>query len=128
MGQDNDAIIKELGNVFKEYREQIFPRTGNIDDLIEQLSQISDIQVDLADDDGYIAGLVAAFLLRKQIEVINIRIDATLDARLEDAATALREGQEILQRVLTYRQKMLELANALSDASGIPIQIWNRGR
>jgi hypothetical protein len=124
MDQNNIQIeesIKKLGRLFAEFRDLPFPSIKDLDALVNLVDLISDIQVDLADEDGYLAGLVDTYLARKRIEVNEIRIDITIDSRLTHVIKELKGCQEIVQKIITYRQKMLEIASTLSRASKVPI-------
>lgn len=61
-----------------------------------------------------------------QLNVDSIRLDRMIDARLEAAQAASDTGRAVLATWLEHRQRMVELATALSQASGIPLVWWER--
>ena len=115
----NVVKFKELARLFAEYKKLDFPITGGVGYLDELLV---DVQIELADEDGYLAGLVDTYLSYNRIDVKGICIDISIDSQIDHAIKTTTEGQEILQRFKAYRQKMWELAKLLSSVSGIPIE------
>lgn len=119
MDKDNKHL-RPLNDLFTEFTNLSFPRTSieleNIGDLL------GDIQVELADEDGYLAGLVDAFLHTKKLNVKEISVNSSIDSRIEEVLRIAQRCCEDVIKLKGYRHKMIELANALSLASGVPIR------
>lgn len=81
--------------------------------------------VDLWEEDSYLAGLVDTFIARRRIEVTALRLDRTIDARLHQAR-AYAKSPALIEQWIGYRRLMLELAEALSWAASVPI-VWSDG-
>jgi hypothetical protein len=77
----------------------------------------SDVLVDLADEDGYLAGLADQFVATGRIGVDEIRLRQSID----DAIASGTE-QEQLAEIRRYRKMMHTLARALSEAAGVPLR------
>lgn len=111
-----DRSLKgDLARRFRDYRALPTPRVrGRLD--------LTGAEIDLYEEDGYLAGLVSKFLSDSPLEVDAIEIDRTIDSRLEQASTQSSAAQGLLWEFRLYRQRMRELAELLSQASGIPIR------
>ena len=110
MGQD-ELLRLELARLYREYTALKIPRGGSLVDL-------RGADVDLYEEDSYLAGLVSTFLSRGGLSVETIELDMTIDARLR-GASGKGPNAKTLESFRTYRMKMRELANLLSIASGI---------
>jgi len=115
MAGDNSK--DQLVRLFSEYKTLKIPRGG-----ITAVG-LSELDVDLFEEDSYLAGLVDTYLRRGRLDLYAIQIDRTIDERLERAARLASGVDERYIRALNdYRSKMLELAYALECASGVSVR------
>ncbi len=117
-GRTHDAR-NELARLFEEYRSLPMPKAGYA------IAELQDADVDLSEEDSYLAGLVMTYINSGHIDVRSITIDPTdptIDKRLEGAKLASKTDPMTLQAFADYRERMLELAHALERATGVPIQ------
>lgn len=103
---------------YREYRALTMPKIHNHVELWEA-------DVDLAEEDGYLAGLVDTYLTLGSLGVASIVLDGTIDDRLQQARS-YATAQESLARLERYRSAMFDLAETLSEAAGVPL-IRSRG-
>jgi len=115
MAQDN-KLKRELKILYNDYKKMALPKAEYSLDLLE------DVDIDLYEEDSYLAGLVETFLIKGNIGITEIQIDYSIDNRLDQAIENSLIRQEEYRKIIKYRKKMLELASALSRASGIPIR------
>ncbi len=113
---DHDKPIKRLESLFAKYRLLPIPKGGG------QLAQLEDADVDLYVEDGYLAGLVSVYLTTHQISVEEIRLDGTIDLRIEKAHRTSPDNKTV-DDFLSYRKGMHELATALSEISGVQFKL-----
>jgi hypothetical protein len=106
----------DLRRLFERYKSRPFPRVGRA------LNPCDEVDVDLAEEDSYLAGLVETFLRSGRIDVKEIVLDQTLDERVERASTDLGTDGEALRTLKDYRDEMWHLARALGGASGVPVR------
>ncbi len=114
-GRTHDAR-NELARLFEAYRSLPMPKAGYA------IAELQDADVDLSEEDSYLAGLVMTYINSGHIDVRSITIDPTIDKRLEGAKLASKTDPMTLQAFADYRERMLELAHALERATGVPIQ------
>jgi len=119
MGHNNDEAkdvpFETLAQLFQEYKSLPLPRTNGKFDPQEA-------NVDLYIADSYIAGLVDTFLCCKKISQRSIVLDSSIDSRLDNYFPASPEEVAIIAAFKAYRTKMVELALALSQISGVPVE------
>ena len=116
---DHDKAIKELESLFAEYRVSPIPKGGG------QVVELDDADIDLYEEDGYLAGLVSTYLTTGKVSVQEIQLNGTIDARIEKARMT-SPHTETIDEFLTYRKRMFELATALNRISGVPLRIEGR--
>jgi len=119
MGHDDDetkaVTLETLSQLFQEYKSLPLPRTrGKFDP--------QEADVDLYIADGYIAGLVDTFLCSKKISQGSIILDSSIDSRLDNYFPVSPEEVATITDFTAYRRKMVELALALSQISGVPVE------
>ncbi len=110
------AARNELARLFEEYKSLPMPKAGYA------IAELQDADVDLSEEDSYLAGLVMTYINSGHIDVRSITIDPTIDERLGRAKLASGIDRITLQAFADYRERMLELAHALERATGVPIQ------
>ncbi len=101
-----------LARLVRELEGRRIPRPKSLAEL-----QLAD--VDLFEEDAYLAGLAHRFLLEGAIDVDEIAIDHTIDQRLHAALDS--SSDRSLRDLLDYRERLNLLARALSQASGKPL-------
>jgi hypothetical protein len=114
-----NSFSQELDHRFVEHRGISVPRCSGTLDL-------ADADIDLYEEDAYIAGLVEGFLTRASVKVVVIQLDSSIDSRLEKAKAETSAAQVVLRDFKAYRQRVKELAMLLSQASGIPLRSYAR--
>jgi hypothetical protein len=125
MNQDNtDIYVKQLKRLNDEFLALPFPRIaeemGDLDDLV------SDVQIELADGDGAITGLVHRYIKRGNLGGLDILVKRSINSRIDSAIKTIEARQKVLQEFKVYIQKLLELADELSKISGVPIRELKR--
>lgn len=110
-----DKIPENLRILFIEFKRLPFPRMEGGDILL------NDADIDLFEEDSYLAGLVDSFLATGHIESKEIIIDSSIDERIDQAVISYEKHKDAFNYFREYRKKMLELAKMLSEASGVLI-------
>lgn len=110
----DDGQPVDLRTLFEAYRTRQIPRTAGKVDL-------HGAEVDLYEEDGYLAGLVDRFLATGDTGVDVIVVKQDIDARLLAAEPRTPEATAIVQRFREYRQAMIALAEALSSSASVPL-------
>lgn len=88
---------------------------------LPQPMRSNDSDIDFHDDDSNIAGLATTFAMRRHLPVASIRLRASVDRAIEASAAIDPDGTEALRR---YRNLMHDVAKALSQESGVAIDVW----
>lgn len=110
----HDELLTDLRSWFEELKHRSLPRAG-------EAINLESADVDLFEEDGYLAGLVDSFLTRRVLPVARIVLDESIDQRLENARVTTLEGSRTVSEFLEYRKGMHALAEKLSRASGVPL-------
>jgi hypothetical protein len=113
------------------------PRTGPRDEHLKALihaflsepfpklrdhqPELRDLVADLTYEDSYIAGIASTYAARGRVPVEQIVLNDSIDQRLENAVPASDENCEQLEAIKSYRARMLEVAQQMSRASGVPL-------
>jgi hypothetical protein len=106
-------LMEALTEAFAALRQARFPSVRGAVELREA-------EVDLAEEDAYIAGLVDSFLGTRTITLRSITLSRSIDDRLA-RAQELTDAQR-MQPIVRYRQHLIRVAELLSRASGIPLE------
>jgi hypothetical protein len=119
MTKENDPRSDaRLSQLFAAHRKLLFP-TGLKSPSVQENELLGDLQIDLDLEDDELAGRVHSWLERRKVPEA-IVLDDTVDERMyAPAVTAL--DPHIRQRAQAFRQSHIELAHALSSATGVPI-------
>ncbi|MBI5665028.1 MAG: hypothetical protein HZC49_08105 [Nitrospirae bacterium] len=110
-----DKISEKLRKLFVEFKRLPFPQMGG------GIILLNDADIDLSEEDSYLAGLVDSFLATGHIASKEIFIDASIDERIDQAVIIYEKYKDAFNYLREYRKKMLELAKMLSEASGVLI-------
>ncbi len=86
-----------------------------------EIKGINDCDIDLYDEDAYIAGIVTSFLSGAEVSVTTITLDRSIDRRFAMAAPKDDFERAKIEDSIEYRRKMNLLAILLSKAAEIPI-------
>lgn len=78
-------------------------------------------QVAMAGDEAHLAGLVDRYIRYREIVVPTIAIDQYADEVLARVARDHPDDEDV-HEFLEYRRMMLELAEMLSEETGVPIE------
>jgi hypothetical protein len=113
MASDSTAV-RSLKECYATLAGMNLPRT-------EGRLALGAADVDLFEEDSYLAGLVSTFLATDSVPVDAIVLKSSIDEALA-AAEVLPGAEEVIERFKDYREKMRELALLLSRASGIPLR------
>ena len=106
----DESIVDELARAYEEYRTLRQPSAT--------VEYPEDVDVDIATEGAYIAGLVERLLSTPaQFPAREIVIDSSIEERLRHLS---REGRA--SELIAYRQRQLRLAALLSRASAVPIR------
>lgn len=97
------------------HRATPLPRVGS------RIPELLNADVDLFEEDAYLAGLVDRALARLPLGVDEVLIDLSIDERIADAARAV-PADLALQAMRLYRSSMNRLAYEVSAATGIPVR------
>ena len=108
------TLRDKLTRCFREYMDLEVPRSGGTVDLREA-------DVDLFAEDAYLVGIATSFLERGRVTVDEIWLDPTVDLRLREAMAQDQASRDVITRFIEYRRKMRELAEFLSQATGLPL-------
>jgi hypothetical protein len=103
-----------------DYRAIDLPRLG------KYVALLDGADVDMYGDDTYLIGLVESFIQTGRVNEAFIDLDTSIDRRLENAAPQSDGARSTLDAFRSFRRRMVELARALSQASGVPIQSYDR--
>lgn len=118
--------VTDLNELFTDYCKSPFPRFGGITIPFDLTDLLADVQIDMADEDGYIAGLVQTYLANQHLTIKEIRIDNTIDSRLSYINAKTENSLEVIAGFIEYRAKMLQLTNVLAEVSGVKITYFSR--
>lgn len=102
-----------LAELYRDYRELALPRSG-------ALASLEDADIDLYEEDAYLAGLVATALGSSRLPQAQIWTDASIDARLARARAGSPEEAAVIAGLKRYRRAMAALGEELSRATGVP--------
>jgi hypothetical protein len=104
--------IADLREAFERYETRTLPKLGHL------VVDARDADVDLFEEDAYLAGLVSSVLAGRPMRVESILLDRTIDSRL--AQLAELHNHRVVADMLAYRMAMRRLAALLSAATGVP--------
>ncbi len=108
---------RNLHRAYEQWKRGKFPRTGEIN--------VDGANVDLAHDDSHVSGLCGRFLESGSIDPhLVIQLNSSIEQRLDVAARRHPESSEAIGALRAYRQKVLQLAELLSEAAGVPV-VWS---
>jgi hypothetical protein len=107
------ALDNALVALIEQHRQMRIPRVVSSDAL-------GDIDVDIAEEDAYLAGLLDQYTRARRVDAEVIELNSSIDDRLRQAANMIDDAT--IARLQKYRSMMLELANRLSAATGIPLK------
>lgn len=107
-----------MRDLFDELRRHPVPRPRARGDAVDEL------MIDLASQETYLAGVADALVRKGRVAVQEIRIDATIEARLRavEAIVAPAEFAE-LER---YQKHLTKLATALAESTNVPLVQFKR--
>lgn len=118
----NDAMSDPNGPLRKAYEQWKlgkFPRVGDVN--------VEGANVDLAHDDGHVAGLCGRWLENGSIDPhLVIQLNDTIEPRLQRAEKRLPQAKAEIDSLRAYHARVIRLAETLSTAAGVPI-VWSRG-
>ena len=115
MASDRRIARDELLAAIRQFRLATPPKLGDASDLV------SDADVDLFEEDAYLAGLIDQAVARGRIDVGSIFLDETIDQRLQEALKA-RPDDSRLRAMREYRMAMKEVAGVLAAAMGVSVR------
>ena len=108
-----DAETERLRQLLTELMELERPRNrGRL--------ELGEIDIDLFAEDSYLAGMVSSFLAGDPVREGFIPLNASIDEELEKIE-APPGAETVLERLKEYRNKLKDLASALSHAADVPI-------
>lgn len=114
-----DEKVQALREAYERFRGLDLPRAGDVVDLGEA-------DIDLYEEDTFLAGLVDSFLARRRVHGASFSLDSSIDRRIERAAPTTPNGLAVKAQFLQYRAAMRGLAAMLESASGLPIKEVDR--
>lgn len=112
MVRDNSDDWRKLGEMLQRHRSTAFPR-------VQRQVELWEADVDLAEEDGYLTGLVETFLSRRRLDVASIQLDRSIDNRLQQAGRYT--SGDALVSLLLYRAQLVEMARLLSATAQVPL-------
>ena len=112
-------IRRQLEQHYRTHKEAPVPRGV-------PRTLIGDVDIDLYEEDSYLAGLTETFLKKGRLAIDAIDIDKSIDARLANAVAQSKNSPNELNRFIRYRSRMRRLAELLGQASGIPVTYRNK--
>jgi hypothetical protein len=98
----------------RDFRRRAIPKLGESADLV------ADADIDLFEEDAYLAGLIDRTIARGGIGVAAIILDESIDRRLADALRQ-RPHDPRLEALRDYRVAMRQMAEILGAAAGVPV-------
>lgn len=104
-----------LSEAYAAFRATPFPAGGGASELL-------DADVDLAEEDAYLAGLIETYLSGGRVQQPAIKLSPSIDERLLQASEGSHSS--FATALSQYRKQMIGVAEVLSHASGIPL-IWS---
>lgn len=104
MEKNKDILKKELTSKWEEFRKKSFPQ--GLEDL--------DIHADLAELDGFIAGLVSSYLGEASIDKNLIKLNKELDKELSSFSPKNENDKLYYLEYLDYKNKIDELTILLA--------------
>ena len=111
---------RHIRTLFVEYCRVPFPRAGS--------QEIGQITADLAEEDGYLAGLCSTYLTTGALPERPTQLSPELDERLYSAPAETEEEQRTKASFVAYRAAMHELADALNFVTELESRIANLQR
>jgi hypothetical protein len=111
------SLLKEkLSRSYRQFYALRLPKE------LHKLDLPADMDVDFYEEDAYLAGLASSFLKRGTLtQVSEIRLRKSIDRSIDEVKAETPSAKEALKKIKAYRAKMIELAELVSRASGIPI-------
>lgn len=82
---------------------------------------ITDMEIDLSEEGAYLTGLTQRVRNGSPLPVASIRLKPSIDEALRTMRGKTEDEHGWIRDLVAYRAAMLELAEALSAASGLPI-------
>lgn len=104
--------IADLREAFELYETTPLPKLGHL------AEEATEADVDLFEEDAYLAGLVSSVLAGRPMRAETIVLDRTIDSRLAELEEA--HDNRVVADMLAYRKAMRRLAALLSAATGVP--------
>jgi hypothetical protein len=83
---------------------------------------MEDADIDLFEEDAYLAGIAENLHRTGSTSVEEIRIDRSIDRRLSSAKAESSGAANAKRSLLAYRSAMLDLAGAMSRAARLPLR------
>ena len=102
-----DSSASELHHLYVAYRQLELPRAG------ETAAVLNEADVELYEEDGYLAGLVDTYLETHKAPLREVSLNLSVDARLHEALKSL-PGNATVMAFCEYRKQMHSLAKALN--------------
>jgi hypothetical protein len=113
-----DPARQRVEELFAELRDTKLPKAHD--------EGARDIISDLAEGDGYVAGLADAYLETGSPRIREIRIDVSIPRRIDRLGE--RVSQSEVEAIRRFLRLIDDLAKAVSDASGVPLVRWDSER
>ncbi len=104
-----------LARLYEAYQPVRFPKVPF------EPQELTNFDVEMAEEDGYLAGIVSTFLETNRMNVSEIKINRSIDERIEKCKGVV--DSSVLGPVVTYRSMMMSLASALEEATRAPIVV-----
>lgn len=115
-----DSARHELEKKFTEFRSIAAPRIGAV-------VEVEDADVDLFEEESFVAGLVDRFLKTGSVGPYKaVELESSIDERLRRALKRQPDAGHPIRVLQEYRQHLVSLAEALGRATGISVK-WTSG-
>jgi hypothetical protein len=105
-------LDRDLLALHEQYRRGRIPKLTRHD-------IVGDVDIDVAEEDAYLAGLVDQYIHTGALNVDSIELNSSIDERLRLAQSAVADDS--IDRLIEFRVRMLDLAASLSAATGVPL-------